>query len=93
MGLLRLVRQHLALRVIDPHRRVYTYQLIDHGHARLAFFKGEDVAQPPRTEARPSWRAHSPTKGDHDMKRKKLHTGSYHCHSASLSSTWSQKKA
>ena len=72
MALLRLVRQHLASRVVDPHRGLYTYQLTDHGYARLAFFEDEGPI-------RPSWRPPLPAKGDHRMKRKKLHTGTYHC--------------
>ena len=79
MALLRLVRQHLASRVVDPHRGLYTYQLTDHGHARLAFFEDEGPTQPRQTGARPSWRPPRPAQGDHGMKRKKLHTGTYHC--------------
>ncbi len=79
MALLRLVRQHLASRSLDPHRGLYAYQLTDHGHARLAFFADEGATQPRQIEARPSWRPPLPAKGDHRMKRKKLHTGTYHC--------------
>lgn len=79
MGLLRLVRQHLASRRVDQHRGLYTYQLTDHGHARLAFFEDESQTHPRQTEARPSWRPSSAAKGDRRMKRKKLHTGIYHC--------------
>ncbi len=79
MALLRLVRQHLASRVIDPDRGLYAYQLTDHGHARLAFFEKEGPTQPRPTEASASWRHPVPSKGDHLMKRKKLHTGTYHC--------------
>lgn len=79
MALLRLVRQQLASRVVDPHRGRYIYQLTDHGRARLAFFEDEGPTQPRQTEARPSWRPPFPAKGDHRMKRKKLHTGTYHC--------------
>jgi transcription initiation factor IIE alpha subunit len=79
MALLRLVRQHLASRVVDPHRGLYTYQLTEHGHARLAFFENEGPARPRQTEARPSWRPPLSAQGDHRMKRKKLHTGTYHC--------------
>ena len=79
MALLRLVRQHLASRVVDRHRGLYTYQLTEHGHARLAFFEDEGPTQPRQTEARPSWRPPLPAQGDHRMKRKKLHTGTYHC--------------
>ncbi len=79
MALLRLVRQHLASRVIDPHRGLYAYQLTDHGHRRLAFFEDEGPTHPRQTEASASWRHSLPSKGDHLMKRKKLHTGTYHC--------------
>ena len=79
MALLRLVRQHLACRVVAPHRGLYTYQLTDHGHARLAFFEDEGASQPRQREAHTSWRPPRPAKGDHLMKRKKLHTGTYHC--------------
>ncbi len=79
MALLRLVRQHLASRVVDPHRGLYAYRLTDHGHARLAFFEDDGPTQPRQTEARPSWRPPAAAKGDHRMKRKKLHTGTYHC--------------
>jgi DNA-binding MarR family transcriptional regulator len=79
MALLRLVRQHLASRVVDPHRGLYIYQLTDHGHARLAFFadEGSTPSRPPTTNR--SWRHPAPETGDHLMKRKKLHTGTYHC--------------
>ncbi len=79
MALLRLVRQHLASRAIDPHRGLYAYQLTDHGRARLAFFEDDGLTQPRQTEASTSWRHPLPSKGDHLMKRKKLHTGTYHC--------------
>jgi len=42
MALLRLVRQHLASRLIDPHRGLYAYRLTDAGYARLAFFEDEE---------------------------------------------------
>lgn len=79
MALLRSVRQHLASRALDPHRGLYAYQLTDHGHARLRFFEDDAPTQPRQTEASASWRHRLPTKGDHLMKRKKLHTGTYHC--------------
>jgi DNA-binding MarR family transcriptional regulator len=79
MALLRLVRQHLASRVLDPHRGLYTYQLTDHGHARLAFFQDESPTQPRQSEASASWRPPLPATGAHFMKRKKLHSGTYHC--------------
>lgn len=79
MALLRLVRQHLASRVVDPYRGRYIYQLTDHGHARLAFFadQGSTPARPTTTNV--SWRHPAPETGDHLMKRKKLHSGTYHC--------------
>jgi hypothetical protein len=79
MAALRLVRQHLASRVIDPHQGLYAYRLTDHGHARLAFFEDGGSTQPCQTEASASWRHPLPAKGDNIMKRKKLHTGTYHC--------------
>jgi DNA-binding MarR family transcriptional regulator len=79
MAALRLVRQHLATRAVDPHRGLYVYQLTDHGHARLAFFEDAGPLQPRQTEASASWRHPLPAKGAHLMKRKKLHTGTYHC--------------
>lgn len=48
MALVRLVRQGLAGRRLDPPRGTYSYWLTDHGHARLAFFEEEHpVPQPP----------------------------------------------
>jgi hypothetical protein len=79
MAALRLVRQHFASRALDPHRGLYTYQLTDHGHARLAFLEDEGPAQPHQTEASASWCHPLPAKGTHLMKRKKLHSGTYHC--------------
>ncbi len=79
MALLRLVRQHLARRAIDADRGLYAYQLTDQGHARLAFFEDEGPTQPRQTEASASWRHPLPAKGTHLMKRKTLHTGTYHC--------------
>ncbi len=79
MGLLRLVRQHLASRSVDRHRGLYTYQLTDHGYARLAFLEDQGRTRPRQMEAHPPWRSPSAGKGDHHMKRKKLHTGTYHC--------------
>jgi hypothetical protein len=79
MAALRLVRQHLASRAVDPDRALYTYQLTDHGHARLAFFEDDGPAPPRQTEASASSQHPRPAKGDHLMKRKKLHTGTYHC--------------
>jgi DNA-binding MarR family transcriptional regulator len=79
MALLRLVRQHLASRVVDPHRGLYAYRLTDHGHARLAFFEDDASTQPHQIEATASRQHPAATKGDRRMKRKKLHTGTYHC--------------
>ncbi len=42
MGLLRLARQGLASRYIDPERGTYWYSLSDRGHARLAYFRDID---------------------------------------------------
>lgn len=79
MALLRLVRQGLATRDLDPRRGCYSYRLTDPGHARLAFFGDEGPTQPRQTEASASWRHPLSSKGDSLMKRKKLHTGTYHC--------------
>lgn len=49
MAALRLVRQHLASRAVDPDRGLYAYQLTDHGHARLRFFENEGPTQPRQT--------------------------------------------
>jgi len=42
MALLRLVRQHLASRLVDPDRGLYAYWLTEAGYARLAFFEDEE---------------------------------------------------
>ena len=42
MGLLRLVRQGLASRYIDPDRGAYWYGLSDRGQARLAYLREGD---------------------------------------------------
>ncbi len=42
MGLLRLVRQGLATRSIDPHRGTYWYELTDRGQARLEYLRELD---------------------------------------------------
>jgi DNA-binding MarR family transcriptional regulator len=76
MALVRLVRQGLAGRRWDPDRGTYVYWVTDHGHARLAFFEGEAPVPQHRPGAitRPvHW------KGDHPVKRRKFHTGTYHC--------------
>lgn len=39
MGLLRLVRQGLASRFVDPNRGTYWYRLSDRGHDRLVYFR------------------------------------------------------
>ena len=39
MALLRLVRQGLAARSIDPHRGTYWYELTDWGQARLEYLR------------------------------------------------------
>ena len=39
MALLRLTRQNLAHRYLDPDDRLYFYELTERGHARLAFFR------------------------------------------------------
>jgi DNA-binding MarR family transcriptional regulator len=79
MALLRLVRQHLASRVLDPHRGLYTYQLTDHGYARLAFFQEEQPPHDTRRAAPVSRSRPSRWTGDVTMKRKKLHSGTFHC--------------
>lgn len=40
MALLRLGRQGLVLRYLDPDRGTYWYTLSAHGQARLAYFRG-----------------------------------------------------
>lgn len=45
MGLLRLVRQGLATRRLDPERGVYLYRLSERGHARLKFLEGRMSGQ------------------------------------------------
>ncbi len=79
MALVRLVRQHLASRAVDPHRRLYVYELTDHGRARLAFFEDDGPTRSRQTNPKTSWRPPLPSKGARLMKRKKLHTGPYHC--------------
>lgn len=37
MGLLRLVRQGLAARSVDPDRGTYWYELTERGHGRLRY--------------------------------------------------------
>jgi hypothetical protein len=77
MALLRLVRQGLARRFIDSNRGTYAYRLTDHGYARLAFFNEQDITPTRQSDVvsrRPSF-----AKGDSAVKRKKLHSGIYHC--------------
>ncbi len=79
MALVRLVRQGLATRSVDPHRGTYSYRLSDHGQARLNFFEeGQPTRSPVRGE-RGSQNRSSTWKGIPAMKRKKFHTGTYHC--------------
>ena len=42
MGLLRLVRQGLARRSIDPERGIHWYILSDRGQARLAYLRDSE---------------------------------------------------
>ncbi len=42
MGLLRLVRQGLIRRYIDPEQGTYWYSLSDRGQARLAYLREAD---------------------------------------------------
>jgi len=80
MALLRLVRQGLASRGIDPHRATYAYRLTDQGQARLEFFGTE---HPTGLNSHNTMATRitysSPLKGTTPMKRKKLHSGTYHC--------------
>ncbi len=39
MGLLRLVRQDLASRYLDPDTQLYVYEITPKGQARLDFFE------------------------------------------------------
>src|SRR5262245_47739862 len=75
MALLRLVRQGLASRGIDPHRGTHAYRLTDHGQARLEFFETEDPTGPSLRTAMAPRSYSSPLKGATPMKRKKLHNG------------------
>lgn len=38
MALMRLVRQHLAARYIDPDTQLYVYEITPNGEARLDYF-------------------------------------------------------
>ncbi len=42
MALLRLARQGLATRYLDPDRRTYWYTLSDRGRARLGYLRQAD---------------------------------------------------
>ena len=42
MGLLRLVRQGLVSRYIDPERGIYWYSLSDRGQVRLAYLRDSE---------------------------------------------------
>jgi DNA-binding MarR family transcriptional regulator len=79
MALLRLGRQGLASREFDPRRGTYSYWLTDHGRARLAFFEEEQPAEPRwRAQTAPLGRS-SAVQGGVPMKRRKFHSGTYHC--------------
>jgi MarR family len=78
MTLLRLVRGGLACRTVDPHAQWYSYALTDKGRARLDFFAAADATRSGREAVAPRSRPTAWT-GDATMKRKKLHTGIYHC--------------
>ena len=41
MALLRLARQGLVHRYLDPDDGLYFYELSERGHARLAFFRND----------------------------------------------------
>ncbi len=77
MALVRLVRQGLAGRHVDPSRATYSYWLTDQGHARLAFFEDAPSMPPRRMEALAARQPRA--QGGSLMKRKKLHSGTYHC--------------
>ncbi len=79
MALLRLTRSGLLCRTWDPQAQCYTYALTAKGYARLAFFEAEEATRPVLRSALPSQGRPSAGKGDVTMKRKKLHTGTYHC--------------
>jgi DNA-binding MarR family transcriptional regulator len=80
MALLRLVRQGLASRGIDPRRGTHAYRLTDQGQARLEFFETVDSTGPNSHNAMAPRITYSPPlKGATPMKRKKLHSGTYHC--------------
>jgi len=58
MAALRLVRQHLATRAVDPAPGTLRLPADDHGHARLAFF--EDAAHSNRARPRRARRGDIP---------------------------------
>jgi DNA-binding MarR family transcriptional regulator len=78
MTLLRLVRSGLACRTFDPDAQWYSYALTAKGRARLDFFEAQDATRSGREAVAPRSRPTSWT-GAATMKRKKLHTGTYHC--------------
>jgi hypothetical protein len=78
MTLLRLVRGGLACRTVDPNAQWYSYALTAKGRARLDFFEMQGATRSGRETVAPRSRPPSRT-GDATMKRKKLHTGTYHC--------------
>lgn len=45
MALLRMTRQGLVERRLDPESRIYWYALSDHGRARLAYFENNRYSQ------------------------------------------------
>src|SRR5262245_43558894 len=81
MALLRLVRQGLAHR--EPNTGgAYRYSLLERGFERLAYFDSvhKRFAVPGRRQHhQPAHRHSSSPEGGSFMKRKKLHTGTYHC--------------
>jgi len=79
MALLRLVRQGLVGRAIDPRRGTYSYRLTDQGHARLEFFEEAQPIQQHWRDPVAPLRRPSPPHGGVPMRRKKLHSGTYHC--------------
>ena len=75
MALLRLVRQGLASRSFNASQGRHAYRLTDHGYTRLAFFNDAAATR----ESSMSARSSPFSGGGSAMKRKKLHTGIYHC--------------
>lgn len=94
MALLRLVRQGLAARDVDPAKGIYRYALSDRGQDRLAYLTdldnptdrpgggpppGEDRAWTRTTAERRARVVGPQPEGDASMKQKKTHTGTFHC--------------